>query len=86
MFQFDGGREVAAYVPPDPPEAIVVAGDGQGISKWRRLLEKAGLPSTMIVGVHRPTDETLRLQEYSPGFEPERFAAHAKFFVEDVRR
>jgi enterochelin esterase-like enzyme len=28
----------------------------------------------------------LRLHEYSPGFEPERFAAHEKFFVEDVRR
>ncbi len=32
------------------------------------------------------TDETLRLHEYSPGFEPKRFAAHEKFFVEDVRR
>ena len=40
----------------------------------------------MIVGVHGLTDEMLRLHEYSPGFEPERFAAHEKFFVEDVRR
>ena len=40
----------------------------------------------MIVGVHRLTDETLRLHEYSPGFEPERFAAHEKFFVAEVRR
>jgi hypothetical protein len=39
----------------------------------------------MIVGVHGLTDETLRLHEYSPGFDPERFAAHEKFFVEDVR-
>ena len=31
-------------------------------------------------------DETLRLHEYSPGFDPERFAAHEEFFVEDVRR
>jgi pimeloyl-ACP methyl ester carboxylesterase len=31
-------------------------------------------------------DETLRLHEYSPGFEPARFAAHEKFFVEDIRR
>ena len=44
------------------------------------------MPSTMIVGVHRTADETLRLHEYSPGFDPERFAAHEKFFVEDVRR
>jgi len=27
-----------------------------------------------------------RIHEYSPGFEPERFAAHEEFFVEDVRR
>jgi enterochelin esterase-like enzyme len=40
----------------------------------------------MIVGVHRLADETQRLHEYSPGFDPERFAAHEKFFVEDVRR
>jgi enterochelin esterase-like enzyme len=85
-FEYDSGRQVTAYVPPDPPEAIVFAGDGQEISKWGVLLEKADVPSTMIVGVHRLNDETLRLHEYSPGFEPERFAAHEKFFVEDVRR
>jgi enterochelin esterase-like enzyme len=86
IFEYDGGRHVTVYVPPDPPEAIVFAGDGHGISRWGRLLEKAGVPSTMIVGVHRLTDETLRLHEYSPGFDPARFAAHEKFFVEDVRR
>lgn len=85
-FEYGGGRQVTVYVPPDPPEAIVFAGDGQMISKWGRLLEKADLPSTLVVGVHRQTDEALRLHEYSPGFDPERFAAHEKFFVEDVRR
>jgi enterochelin esterase-like enzyme len=46
----------------------------------------------MIVGAH-PDDETLRLQEYSPGestpaftFDAERFAAHETFFVDDVRQ
>lgn len=86
MFEYDGGRQVTVYVPPDPPEAIVFAGDGQRISKWGRLLEKADVASTMIVGVHGLTDQMLRLHEYSPSFEPERFAAHEKFFVEDVRR
>ena len=85
-FEYDGGRQVTVYVPSDPPEAIVFAGDGQRISKWGRLLEKADVRSTMIVGVHGLTDETLRLHEYSPGFEPERFAAHERFFVEEVRR
>jgi enterochelin esterase-like enzyme len=85
-FEYDSGRQVTVYVPPDPPEAIVFTGDGQEISKWGRLLEKPDVPSTMIVGVHRLADETMRLHEYSHGFEPERFAAHEKFFVEDVRR
>jgi enterochelin esterase-like enzyme len=85
-FEYDGGRQVTVYVPPDPPEAIVFAGDGQGISKWGRLLEKADVPSTMIVGVHRLTDEMQRIHEYSPGFDAERFAAHERFFVEDVRK
>jgi enterochelin esterase-like enzyme len=85
-FGYDGGRQVTVYVPPNPPEAIVFAGDGQRIPKWGRMLEKVHVPSTMIVGVHRPTDEMQRLHEYSPGFEPERFAAHEKFFVEDVRQ
>jgi hypothetical protein len=46
-FEDDGGRQVTVYVPPNPPEAIIYAGDGQRISKWGRLLEKANLPSTM---------------------------------------
>jgi predicted esterase len=40
----------------------------------------------MIVGVHGLTEEMPRLHEYSPVFDAERFAAHEKFFVEDVRR
>ena len=62
------------------------AGDGQLISPWGGFLEAADVPSTMIVGAHRLDDETLRLHEYSPVFDAERFAAHEKFFVEDVRR
>src|ERR1700741_448018 len=83
--EYDGGRQVTVYVPSDRPEAIVFAGDGQMISQWGGLLEAAEVPSTMIVGVHRVADETLGLHEYSPGFDPERFAAHERFFVEDVR-
>src|SRR3954447_18541184 len=91
--EYDGRRKVTAYVPPAPPEAIVFAGDGQLIVSWGGVLEAADLPPTMIVGAHCLDDETLRLHEYSPGertataaFDPERFAAHEKFFVEDVRR
>src|SRR6476469_1440087 len=85
-FEYDGGRPVTVYIPPDSPQAVVFAGDGQLISQWGGLLEAADVPPTMIVGVHRLADETLRLQEYSPGFDPHRFEAHEKFFVEDVRR
>jgi enterochelin esterase-like enzyme len=85
-FEHGGGRQVTVYVPTDPPEAIVFAGDGEVISQWGEALEAANLPSTMVVGVHREGDETLRLHEYSPGFDPERFAAHERFLVEDVRR
>ncbi len=83
--EYDGGRQVTVYVPPAPAKAVVFAGDGQLISKWSASLEAADVPSTMIVGAHRLSDEMLRLHEYSPGFEPERFAAHERFFVEDLR-
>jgi len=84
-FEYDGGRPVTVYVPADPPQAVVFAGDGQLISQWGGVLEAAGVPPTMIVGAHRLDDEEERLREYSPGFEPQRFAAHEQFFVEEVR-
>ena len=83
-FEYDGGRQVTVYVPADRPEAVVFAGDGELISQWGADLEAADVPSTVIVGVHRLADETLRLHEYSPGFDPERFSAHERFFGEDV--
>lgn len=86
-FEYDGGRMATVYVPPDPPQAVVFAGDGQLISQWGGYLEAAGVPATMVVGAHRTDseDEMVRIHEYSPSFDPERFAAHEKFFVEDVR-
>lgn len=85
-FEYDAGRQVTVYIPPDPPQAVVFAGDGQLVPQWGGVLEAADVPPTMIVGAHRLEDETLRLHEYSPGFEPQRFAAHERFFVEEVRR
>jgi enterochelin esterase-like enzyme len=87
-FEYDGGRKVTVYVPPDPTEAVVFAGDGQLISQWGGYLEAADVPPTMIVGVYRTADEDemVRIHEYSPPFDQERFAAHERFFVEDVRR
>jgi methyltransferase (TIGR00027 family) len=85
-FDFDGGRPVTVYVPPDPPEAVVFAGDGQLISRWAVALEAADVPTTMLVGAHRLDDETGRLHEYSLGFDRDRFGAHETFFVDYVRR
>ena len=89
----DGGRQVTAYLPPTAPEAVVFAGDGPLIASWGEALPAADLPPTAIVAAHRSDDETLRLQEYSPGqssaaftFDPQRFAAHEEFFVGTVRR
>src|SRR6202451_1753189 len=82
---YHDGRKVTVYVPPDPPHAVVFAGDGHLTPQWAGALEAADVPSTMIVGVHRLADETLRLHEYSPGFDPERVEAHEKFFVGEVR-
>ena len=87
-FDYEGGRQVTAYVPRAPPEAIVFAGDGQLISRWGGFLEAADVPPTMIGGAHRTADEDemARIHEYSPPFDERRFAAHEKFFVEDIRR
>src|SRR5688572_9652021 len=85
-FEYDGGRQVTAYLPPKPPEAIVFAGDGGWhISKLSEALEHSNAPPTMIVGVQGLPDEDGRLKEYVAGFDPERFAAHERFFVDDVR-
>lgn len=86
-FDYDGGRQVTVYVPPAPAESIVFAGDGGWhTSRLGEVLEAANALSTMIVGVHGLADDDARLQEYSPAFDAERFAAHEKFFVEDVRQ
>jgi enterochelin esterase-like enzyme len=86
-FDYDGGRQVVVHVPTDPPEAIVFAGDGQLIAQWGSRLETADVPPTMIVGVYRTAEkeEMVRLREYSPSFDAQRFAAHERFFVEQVR-
>jgi enterochelin esterase-like enzyme len=82
---YDGGRQVTAYVPPGTPQAVVFAGDGQLIAPWGAVLNAATPPPTLLVTAHRLADEMERLHEYSPGFDARRFAAHERFFVEDVR-
>jgi hypothetical protein len=52
-FDYDGGRRTRVYLPPEPPAAVVFAGDGQLISQWGGHLETADIPPTMIVGANR---------------------------------
>ena len=86
-FDHDGGREVIVYVPPDPVEAIVFAADGGWHSSMLSgALEAASVASTMVVGVHGMPDDDGRLKEYVPGFDADCFAAHERFFVEEVGR
>lgn len=82
---YDGGRSVSVYLPPTAPVAVVFAADGGSVAQWGESLEAADVPPTAIVGVHGLTDEMQRLEEYSPVFNADRFAAHERFFVEDVR-
>jgi len=89
-FTYDGGRQVTVYVPATPATSIVFAGNGGWhTARLGEALEAVGAPkasSTMLVGVHGLADDDARLQEYSPGFAADRFAAHEQFFVEDVRQ
>ena len=80
---YDGGREVTVYVPPSAVDSVVFAADGG--RHVVRLAEALDASSTMIVGAHGLEGDAGRLREYSPAFDAERFAAHEKFFVEDVR-
>ena len=51
-----------------------------GAPTWRR----SDGPSTLIVGVHSRPEEAVRLSEYSPTLDPDRFAAHERFVMRDV--
>jgi enterochelin esterase-like enzyme len=85
--EHDGGRLVTVYVPPEAADAVVFAADGAWhLPLLSEMLEGASAPSTMIVGVHGLPDDDGRLHEYVPGFDAQRFAAHEKFFVDDVGR
>jgi enterochelin esterase-like enzyme len=83
--EYDGGRQVTVYVPPDPAGAVVFAADGGWhISRLSEVLEGANAQPTMIVGVHGLADDDGRLNEYVPVVDAKRFAAHEKFFLGDV--
>lgn len=85
VLPYDGGRQVTVYLPPASPSAVVFTSDGPAAAEWGDLVAAANTPPTAIVAVHGLPDERQRLEEYSPAFNEERFAAHEMFFVEEVR-
>ena len=87
VVEHEHGRRVTVYVPPESPEAIVFAADGQWhTASLGAALEGAGEHSTMVVGVHGQPDDDGRLGEYVPEFDPDGFTAHEELFVEVVGR
>ncbi len=60
-FEYDGGRQVTVYVPAGPPEAVVFAGDGQGISQWGGYLEALPAERTAVFGVSAGGELALAL-------------------------
>ncbi len=84
-FDYDGGRGVTVYVPSTPVEAVVfIADGGWHLSRLVEALEGADAPSTMLVGVHGMDDDEGRFREYVPGVDEARYAAHEKFFLDEV--
>jgi enterochelin esterase-like enzyme len=93
-------RQLTVYLPPGytsvDPGAVIYMADGQSVPEFAAILEplltNARLPSILLVGVHSSggsfsnPSEDLRAQEYLPGadFNPARFAAHERFFVDEV--
>lgn len=87
QLDYDDGRLVTVFRPPEPAEAVVFAADGGWhVPRLADVLGSASAPPIMIVGVHGLPDDDDRLKEYVPGFDARRFTAHERFFVGGVGR
>jgi enterochelin esterase-like enzyme len=86
-------RALTVYLPPGRWEGLPVLylADGGSAPRFAAVLE-AGVaagatPAAVLVGVHSAVGEPdvdLRGREYVPGMDPRRFAAHERFFVDEV--
>jgi len=91
-----GGRPVSVYRPPGhrPGDGtpVVYATDGNMLAPYARRLDAAiedgACPPVVVVGAHAaPADHVhgnQRALEYLAGFDPARFEAHQRFFVEEL--
>ena len=84
-------REVTLYLPPGHTPAgrypVIYAADGEVAGGLGHVIEphilSGALPPLLIVGAHAGDNE-LRAREYLPARDAARFAAHARFFVEEL--
>ena len=91
-----GPRPVSVYVPPGGADGGPLPGcvfaDGESVAGFARVLEPAivsgAAPPVLLVGVHSAADpgkgSDPRGQEYLPGWNPRRFAAHLSFVTGEV--
>ncbi|MEM7091680.1 MAG: alpha/beta hydrolase-fold protein [Actinomycetota bacterium] len=85
-FDFDGGRDVTAYVPVEPPVLTAFAADGQWhVEQLADRLEASSAPATAIIGIHGQESDDDRLHEYIESFGGSRFAAFEAFVIGEVR-
>jgi enterochelin esterase-like enzyme len=63
---------------------VFAADGGWHVDRLVAALEAGGHRSTMVVAIHGMDDDEGRLHEYVPGFDEERFAAHERFFADEV--
>ncbi len=84
---FDGGRNLTVYVPPEPPDSVVFAVDGGWhTERLAQALENSvEAPETVVIGVHGLDHDDQRLHEYVEAFGGERFQALEQFVTQDVR-
>lgn len=81
-------RRVSVYRPPGAPAGplpVVYATDGQFFAPYARrvdaAIEQGSVPPCIIVASHASNQRT---GEYFPGFDPRRFDAHERFFVDEL--
>ena len=87
----DERRRIHVYLPPGQDRrnvpGVLYATDGRVSAELIEPLVLAGrIPPIVSVGVTFGDDPGAdrRAEEYLPGFQPERFEAHRRFFVEEV--
>ena len=88
-------RELTVYQPPAAGRPVpgCLLADGAAVTGFAPALEAAieagTVPPVLLVGLHNApgfleSRADLRAQEYLPGFNPRRFAAHLRFVTDEV--